>query len=135
MLRISKLADYGTVLMRAIAEAPTSTHTAKALAEQAAIPLPTVSKLLKLFASTQLLQSQRGAQGGYQLAQAPADISLAQIVAAIDGEIALTECSHSEGNCERAADCVVSDHWQVVSRSLQQQLQAISLAELVKGSA
>ncbi len=94
MIRLSKLTDYGLVLMSYAARNKGRTvHTARELSLESGLPLPTVSKLLKLLLQAGFLVSHRGTNGGYSLAREPEDISVAEIIAALEGPIALTECS------------------------------------------
>lgn len=132
MLRISRLTDYGTVVMAYLANHMGS-HTAKDIAQATHIALPTVSKLLKLLARAELLAAQRGAKGGYGLALAAKDISLAKIIQALEGQqIALTECGHHKGGCSMEMQCAIKSNWRMVSEALRQTLSAISLAEMTK---
>lgn len=132
MLRISKLADYGTLLLSTIASAPKRIYTSKALASQTHIALPTVSKLLKQFTRAGLLQSQRGAQGGYRLARAPTMISVAEVIAAIDGRMAMTECSLHSSNCSLEAMCQVRGHWQIINEAIETALDSLTLADMIR---
>src|ERR1700732_1722907 len=94
MIRLGKLTDYGLVLMTYIASNhDRSLHTARGLAVESRLPLSTVSKLLKELLQGGLVVSHRGIKGGYSLAKAPREISVAEIIAALEGPIALTECS------------------------------------------
>jgi len=93
MLRLSKLTDYGMVVMTALARAPQGLRNAADLADETHIGAPTVSKLLKRLGRAGLVESERGAQGGYRLARAPSKIDVAEVIAAIEGPIGLTECS------------------------------------------
>src|SRR5437879_2923297 len=94
MIRLGKLTDYGLVLMTQMARHPkTELHTARGLAAHSGLPLPTVSKLLKILLQSGLLESHRGIKGGYSLTREPNTISLAEIVSAVEGPLALTECS------------------------------------------
>ena len=110
MIRIRKLTDYGIVLLTYFAVGgETSVRTARELAAKAHLPLPTVSKILKSLARSSLLVAHRGIKGGYSLARAPEEITVAEIVAALEGPLALTECSASApglcdiGRCVRSA--------------------------------
>ena len=108
MLRMSKLADYGTVVMTCIARMPGRRLSAAEIAETVGLEVPTVSKLLKLLLRAGLLTSQRGARGGYGLSRAPEEISAAAIIAAIEGyPLGLTECSSMPGLCTRELSCAV----------------------------
>ena len=136
MLRMTKQTDYGIVLMTHFASAPGAQYSAPELAAALSIPLPMVSKILKLLARDGLLVSQRGVRGGYMLARGPAAISVASIVAALEGPIAMTECveeGHGQGHdCLREPICAVRTHWQVINRVVFEALENISLAEMTR---
>lgn len=132
MLRVSKLTDYATEVMAALAAVPARVHSAQELAERVRLELPTVSKLLKQLASAGLIESFRGVNGGYRLARPAAEISLAEIVEAIEGPIGMTECSVAEGQCERASQCGVRGSWQLINNVLDNALRAVSLADMLK---
>ncbi|MGA0001907.1 MAG: SUF system Fe-S cluster assembly regulator [Steroidobacteraceae bacterium] len=100
MLRISKLTDYATVLLAALSAQPQALHSASGLADRTGIGAATVSKLLKELHRAGLVSSTRGARGGYQLARPPAHISAAEIIDAVEGPVALTECAIHGGHCE-----------------------------------
>ena len=131
MLRISKLTDYATLLLTHMARAPQQVYSARGLAEQAALPLPVAAKLLKLLAREGLLVSQRGAAGGYVLSRAPQRISMAQILAAVEGPLAVTECALGRGVCEMEKGCATRPHWQLIGHALQVALEAVNLADMV----
>src|SRR3954447_24677900 len=97
MLKLGKLTDYGTVLMTALAVDAAHPHSAQDLATRTRITVTTVAKLLKLLGKSNLVEATRGARGGYRLARPPSDISMADIVAALEGPIALTECAVHDG--------------------------------------
>lgn len=132
MLRLSKLTDYGTVIMTYMARSPAAVHTAREIADQIRVALPTVSKLLKLLAQEGLLQSYRGASGGYRLARAPTAISVAEIIRALEGPIGLTECSSSPGVCHQETVCPIRPNWQSINRAILATLERITLAEMVQ---
>src|SRR4029077_19456303 len=100
MVKLGKLTDYGLVLMTCIAKGQgVSLRTATDLAAESHLPLPTVSKLLKELLQSGLLVSQRGVKGGYTLARPARDIALNDIIAALEGPVALTQCStHGSGD-------------------------------------
>src|SRR5579864_223761 len=112
MLRISRLTDYATVLLAALAGEPGRVRTATALAEQTHIAAPTVSKLLKQLQRSGLVVSTRGLRGGYQLSRAPTQISPAAILDALEGPMALTDCSAGHGHCGIEGTCRVGRVWQ-----------------------
>ena len=130
MLRISKLADYGALMMVHLARTPGKVKNAKQLAEEIHRGIATVSKLLKKLAIAGLLQSQRGAQGGYQLARPPVDISLADIITAIEGQTGLTQCSHLPGECSLEGICSTQQNWQVINRAILNALGSVDLQML-----
>ena len=133
MLRLSNLADYGVVVMTAIARSQPQGGllSATQVSVLTAIPVPTVAKLLGQLARAGLLTSQRGVAGGFAIAGAAAGISLADIIEAIDGPIALTHCGQPESDCcDLAAFCQVRPHWAPVNRAIHDALSAVSLAEL-----
>ena len=136
MLRMTKQTDYGIVLMTHFAGAPDAQHSAPELAAALSIPPPMVSKILKLLARDGLLLSHRGVRGGYTLARDPAVISVASVVAALEGPIAMTECveaGHGQGHdCLREPICAVRTHWQVINRVVFEALENISLAEMTR---
>ena len=124
MMRINKLTDYGIVVMTKIASIDAnSTHTAKEMSEMTNIPLPTVTRLLKTLATEGLLTSQRGSQGGYNLAKAPSNISIASIIESFEGPIALIECATDECECTYEADCSTQKPWQKINDSVKTALE------------
>ena len=127
------MADYGVILMVQLARTSTQRTTAAELADSTALPLPTVSKLLKQLASAGLLVSHRGAAGGYGLSRPPADISVAQVIAALDGPIALTECITAEGAaCEMEALCPTRTNWRQINDALVGALAKVSVADMAR---
>lgn len=131
MLRVTKLTDYASVVLAALAADPTRVHSAAELADKARLELPTVSKLLKPLAHAGLVTPFRGAAGGYRLARAAADISLIEIVEAIEGPLGMTECSGDHGSCEHEPHCGVQDHWRRINDVIAQTLRGMSLAEML----
>ena len=134
MIRLTKLADYGVMLMSHIAAAPDSLHSASSLARAASVSIPTVSKILKLLARKGLLVSHRGASGGYTLAKPPAFITVAEVIAAMEGPIAVTECSddshHSE--CAVESSCRVKTNWNKINDAVRGALEQITLEEMAQ---
>ncbi|ALM53112.1 SUF system Fe-S cluster assembly regulator [Halomonas huangheensis] len=130
MLKLSRLTDYAAVVMAQIARHPQQAHAAAELAEAVQLPHPTVSKTLKMLVKAGLLESRRGAQGGYRLARPASHITASDIIAAIEGPVAVTECSHVDGDCDLASTCGVSDNWQRVSVAIRELLDSITLAHL-----
>lgn len=132
MLKLSKMTDYAAVLMAHIARTPDQLFTATDIAEQVQIPKPTVSKALKMLQKSGLLVSLRGAQGGYGLARAPQQITASDIIDAIEGPFAMTECSQEDALCDLQDTCGVADNWQRVSLAMHQLLNSITLAQLAQ---
>ena len=130
MLRIAKLTDYATLLMVRLAREPGRCFSATQLADELGVPLPTVAKLLKRLLHAELVASVRGAGGGYSLTHAPRAISVADVVTAIEGPVALTECARGKGSCSLERDCATSANWQVISRAVRVALEAVSLADM-----
>jgi len=130
MIRMSKLTDYGILLMTQIARHPERPlHTARDLAVETQLPLPTVSKILKALANGGLLISHRGVKGGYSLARLPQQISVGQILAVLEGPVGVTQCG-STGDCEMQPHCPMSSNWLVISNALRQALENLTLPEL-----
>lgn len=130
MLRIAKLTDYATVLMVRLAREPAHCFSASQLADELGLPQPTVAKLLKRLLHARLLASVRGAGGGYSLAHAPHAISVADVVNAIEGPVALTECALGRGKCSLEQDCATRANWQLISRAVRVALEAVTLADM-----
>lgn len=132
MLKLSKMTDYAAVLMAHIARTPDQLFTATDIAEQVQIPKPTVSKALKMLQKSGLLVSHRGAQGGYGLSRPPKQITASDIIVAIEGPFAMTDCSQEDALCDLQDTCGVADNWQRVSLAMHQLLQSITLVQLAQ---
>lgn len=131
MIRMTKQSDYGIVLMTRLAQLVDEVHNAAELAAETQLPLPTVSKILKLLARADLLESHRGVKGGYSLARDPERISVAEIISALEGPIAVTECiDDTPGECSQEPFCQVRGNWQQINQAIRQALEAISLAHM-----
>lgn len=134
MLRITKLTDYAVlVLADMIRPDFEDARAARDVAERTRIPQPTVSKVLKLLARSALVVSERGKNGGYRLARAADTISVADIVDAVEGPIAVTECSaETKGGCELQGKCPTEHNWLRINEAIRQALKGITLAEMVR---
>jgi FeS assembly SUF system regulator len=132
MLRVSRLTDYATVVMTCIAAHPADVLSTAQIADETHLELPTVSKLLKALSHAALVESFRGVNGGYRLARPASEISLAEIVEALEGPIGMTECSAGEGQCDRESQCGVRGSWQRINSVLDNALRAVSLAEMLR---
>ena len=130
MLRIGKLTDYATVILATLAADRSRLLTATALSDRTHIAAPTVAKLLKQLHHAGLVNSTRGTRGGYQLARDPESISAAAILDALEGPIALTECSAGNGNCDIEHTCSVGRTWQRLSMAIRRSLSEVTLAQL-----
>lgn len=129
MLRISKLTDYAILMMVELTR-DSEMLSAQALAARVQVEVPTASKVLKLLAGSGLLESYRGANGGYRVTRGAADISVAEVIAAIEGPIAMTECSVEQGLCSQEDHCGLRGNWQRISLAVSEALQKVSLAEM-----
>ena len=131
MLRITRLTDYGFILLAKMCEDESSLQNAKDMSEELDIPLPTVSKVLKLLVQGNLLESQQGSQGGYHLSKPAKEISAAEIIEVLEGPVSMTACCVTDG-CDR--NCAVSKSWQKVNAVIVNELKSVSLAEMVADS-
>ena len=132
MLRLSKLTDYGIVLLAHLArEQAGATHNAREVASAVDLPIPVVSKILKALARKGLLESQRGAKGGYALARSPADVTVAEMIAALEGPLAITECNVGPNLCQHEGLCSMRDPWRLINRVVEEALIRITLADLI----
>ena len=131
MIILSKLADYGVIVAAYLAATPERQMTAAALAAEARLPRATVAKVLKALAHAGVVSGARGAAGGYRLARPATAISVAEVVAAIDGAIGLTQCTSHMQECERSDFCPTRLHWHRINQAVGTALGAVTLAEMV----
>jgi FeS assembly SUF system regulator len=131
VIRLSKLADYAVVMLSYMAAREGEVYTTARLAERSAVPEPTAAKVLKLLARSALLESQRGSNGGYGLARPAADITVAEIIVAVDGPIALTACVEgSSEHCGVEQLCSMRGNWNRVNRAIRDALEDVTLADM-----
>jgi FeS assembly SUF system regulator len=130
MLKMSRLTDYGTNVLAYLAGAGEEVHSANAVAEHTGLSPATVSKVLKLLARAGLVNAHRGAQGGYALARPAHEINASEVIDALEGPVALTECAQVAGSCELESTCLVGGAWQSINVAIRRALSDISLAEL-----
>jgi FeS assembly SUF system regulator len=131
MIRLSRISDYGIVLMACLAEQPAEAQlSARDIAERTQLPLPVVSKILMALTREGLLLSQRGPRGGYSLARRPNDINVVEMITALEGPIGLTECTMHPGQCVQEANCHVRKPWQQINHVVRSALARVTLAEL-----
>ena len=136
MIKLSRLADYAVVLLTQMGFGPKDVHNALDLAQQTGLPVPTVSKVLATLARNGVIRSVRGAKGGYRLLTAPDRISVASIIAAIDGPIALTQCvDHNADTCTVETLCPSRAGWHKINEAVERALSDVSLADLIGTSA
>jgi FeS assembly SUF system regulator len=132
MFKLGKLTDYGTVVMTALAVRPEMLRNAHELAAETHVAAPTVAKLLKQLAKGGLVESIRGAHGGYRLARPPARITVADVVSALEGPIALTQCAVHEGGCSIESHCGVRGNWRLINAAISQALASVTLAQMAE---
>lgn len=132
---MSKLTDYGTLVLSQLAASGAEPASAGMVADRTHIALPTVSKLLKTLTRSGLVVSTRGSQGGYALARAPEEITAADIIDALEGPVAITECSATDGACTLESWCRVGNAWQRINLSIREALTQITLADLRRDDA
>ena len=130
-MRLSHLADYAVVLMTAAARRPAGTRfSATELSGETGVPLPTTQKLMGQLAASGLFTSARGVSGGFALSRPASEISLADIVEAVEGPIAMTVCSEGRTDCALDAHCRVKPHMGIVGSAVRGALGAVSLTSL-----
>ncbi len=131
MIRMTRLTDYGIMLLTLFArDARRATRSARDLAADAHLPLPTVSKLLKLMARHGLLEAHRGVRGGFSLSRPPEAITVSEIIGALEGPIGVTECSAHSGACGIERSCIVRSNWRKINDVVIRALRGITLAEM-----
>jgi len=136
MIRMTKQADYGFVLLTRLATAPERVANAPELAAETRLPAPMVAKILKILARAGLLRSHRGVKGGYSLAKPPERMVAAEVLRALEGPVALTGCiDGSHGECEREEFCDVRGHWHEINAAIARALSAVTLAHLAADAA
>jgi len=132
MFRLSKVTDYGIVLLAQLAQSEDrSAQNAQKLALEVDLPVPMVSKILKSLARHEILESQRGSKGGYRLARPPAQVTVAEMIAALEGPLGLTECTLASDLCAHEGSCAVQSPWQVINRVIREALETVTLADLI----
>lgn len=153
MIRLNRLTDYAIVVLGQLAQLrepagcapvvsggasgekagdPTASRTAAQLAQDTGVPLPTVSKVLKMLAHGKIIASQRGVAGGYTLSRNPKAITVADIITAMEGPIALTACvDGAVGSCDVESLCAMRGNWDKVNRAIREALSAVTLQEML----
>src|SRR5690606_19076272 len=133
MIRINRETDYGVLILSLMAEDSKRRYNATWLAEQRGLPQPVVSKILKHLVRAGLLVSYRGAKGGYGLARPAREITIADIVSAMEGPIALTDCVEgADYSCQYSSQCVASTNWNRINKVVQKALEGITLEDMTE---
>lgn len=130
MLKLSKLTDYGTLVMTVLAARPEALRSTAELAARTHLGAATVAKLLKRLAQGKLVESIRGAHGGYRLARAPETISVADVVRVLEGPIGITECTVHRGGCGIESSCSARANWRLINSAIREALEAVTLAQM-----
>ena len=131
MIRLSKLADYGIVVASHLARHPDRQQTAPEIAVATSVPQPMTSKVLKLLTRAELLVSHRGAHGGYGLARDAGSITVAEVIEALDGPIAITSCTEpTPGDCSILSLCPARANWERINLAIREALGDVTLAEM-----
>ncbi len=134
MIRLSKLADYAFILLTQMAMDAPKAAAASDLSASTQLPLPTVAKIMKMLAKGGVVTAQRGATGGYRLAASVTDTSIASIIEAVDGPIALTDCVRGSGDqgCAASGVCPMRQGWTKVNQAIKTGLEGVTLADLME---
>lgn len=132
MLRISKLTDYATVIMSYLALDPNNVLSASRIARAIHLSAPTVSKILKILSEAGLVISFRGTGGGYRLARSSKEITLADVVSAIEGDLAITECCASNSTCALDSLCGIKDNWQIINKIILTTLAGLTVHDMTQ---
>ncbi|MEM7568494.1 MAG: SUF system Fe-S cluster assembly regulator [Pseudomonadota bacterium] len=136
MIKLSNLADYAVVIMTTIATRAPDKLNASDVAGLTGVPQATASKVMGQLARADLLESHRGIGGGFALARTAEQISIANIIEAVDGPIALTNCiDHAPGNCSLTSICGMKNHWQIMNSAVRGAFEGVALADLVAAPA
>lgn len=131
MLRIGKLTDYAMLILGRMAQEPDSILSSSYLAESQRLSVPTVSKILKMLADAEMVTSVRGAEGGYRLARSSATISVADVIIAMEGGVAMTECSESSSLCSMETSCSMKKNWIKINKMVHKMLDQISITDML----
>jgi FeS assembly SUF system regulator len=132
MIKISRLTDYAVIILAELAQTQAGPSSASAMAGRTRLPEPTVSKVMKLLAREGLITSSRGAAGGYRLSRPLAELSVADVIVAIDGPISLTTCVEGSANtCDYACRCPLRGRWDGVNLAIREALEAVSIADML----
>lgn len=132
MLRLSKMTDYAVVVMGRLASRPGERQSAAEIAEATGLPSATVGQVLKALSAGDLASGARGAHGGYMLTKGPADISVAEIVVALDGPVAITACVEgADDPCAMETSCLLKGSWDTVNVAIEAALADVTLEDML----
>ena len=135
MLRLSKMTDYGVLLMAELAKDVTIIQRAPELAHTTHIPQTTIRKVMTTLIQADLVESIRGVNGGYRLHRSPDQISVRELIQCLEGNIALTDCdSHGGKSCEQQEVCGTRNNWLKINKAMRDALQNISLKDMVNSN-
>jgi len=134
VLKLNRMTDYAIVLLAHMPRGEAPVATARDLAERARLPWPTVVKLLKLLTAEGILRSVQGRHGGYKLARHADEVSLNDVIEAVEGRVGLTECTRQGGQCGIKDSCAVRRHWPAINGAVRNSLDAITLETLAVGA-
>jgi len=132
MIKINRLSDYAVVMLAQLASEPDEALTTTKIAEATALPIAIVRKLMQQLRDADLVQATQGHKGGYQLSQPAKQITLSKILTAIQGDLALTQCSQADHDCPVHCQYHFAKHWQHINASLNSMLTNITLADMMQ---
>lgn len=130
MLKVSKLADYAVLMSACMAQGQKKEKSATTISAETRLSLPTVRKILKILTKAGILYGRRGVEGGYQFATPDQDVSILDVVEAVDGPISLTECcAYEDYNCA-VNDCIMRPHWSLINRVIKDTLAQYKIGQM-----
>lgn len=132
MIRIGKLTDYAMLIVSRLAKTEGALLSATALAEEVHLSSTTVSKVLKILSEANLVKSVRGAEGGYLLAKSAAEITVADIITAMEGDFAITECCELSNQCAIHSICAMRDNWRKINKAIQAMLSGLTILDMLE---
>lgn len=130
MIRIAKLTEYAMLVLSQLAKEPDSTLSAAYLAELLNLSAPTVSKILKMLSEAEMVQSVRGSDGGYHLIKKASNISVADVIIAMEGSLAMTECCETSGLCHLDSACAMQANWKRINQEIRAVLANYSVIDI-----
>jgi FeS assembly SUF system regulator len=130
MLKIGKMTDYAMLVLSTMAKNPDSVLSAASVAESLNLSVPTVSKILKILGESGLVSSIRGAEGGYHLGKSAKDICVTEVIEAMEGELAMTECCESANNCNLGSTCSMQGNWLKINQLIKDLLSRLSILDM-----